>query len=275
MPLPVLHIPRAAGDEDLLRLFLRTDRFWADSVSEGTQLDSGFALTNKDLPKAWDSNRVIELALPPGDSPADVVNEVQAHYGAAGLRCWKWELNSARPSEQTQPLAEHFRSLGWQESTDVVMSLGTPPHLMALPTAPTDLMILPARAAFAKARELSNEVALQWSEPQIAEARMLHLDDPHCDALVALKDGRAVASVTVLAVGDIGRIEQVYVANAHRRQGIGRLLMQRALEICARSTFRHVLLRLRADNAPATALYEAMGFRTVGTLQSFLTASAH
>jgi ribosomal-protein-alanine N-acetyltransferase len=273
MPLPVLHIPRAAGDEDLLRLFLRTDRFWADAVAEGTQLECGFALTNRELPKAWDSNRVIELALPPGTSPADAVHEVEAHY-AAGLRCWKWELNSSRPAEQTQPLAEHFRSLGWRESPDLVMSLATPPHLMPLPTPPSDLMILPARAAFAKARKLADEVAAQWSEPQIAEARMLHLDDPHCDALLALRDGHAVGSITVLAVGDIGRIEQVYVANAHRRRGIGRLLMQRALEICARSMFRHVLLRLREDNSAAMALYELMGFRKVGVIQSFIVPEA-
>ena len=32
---------------------------------------------------------------------------------------------------------------------------------------------------------------------------MLHLDDPHCDAMLALKDGTVAGRAGVLAVGDI------------------------------------------------------------------------
>ena len=68
----------------------------------------------------------------------------------------------------------------------------------------------------------------------------------------------------MLAVGDVGRIDKVYVAEAHRRQGIGRTLLGRALEICARSLFKHVMLSVRPDNEPAQALYAASGFRKIG-----------
>ena len=64
MPLPVLTAPRAASDDDLLRLFLRTDRLWADGIAETMQLDFGIALTNPALPKVWEANCVREAALP-------------------------------------------------------------------------------------------------------------------------------------------------------------------------------------------------------------------
>ena len=93
---------------------------------------------------------------------------------------------------------------------------------------------------------------------------MLHLDDPHYDALIAMKDGKAVARVGVLAVGDIGRIEPLFVSAPFRRQGVGRTMMSRALEICARSLFKHVFICVAPDNASAYALYTQLGFRKIG-----------
>ena len=127
----------------------------------------------------------------------------------------------------------------------------------------------PRRAAFRHACALAEEAAARWNEPQVAEAQMRHLDDPHCDALLAMRDGRAVGRITVMAVGEIGRIEQVYVAGEVRRQRIGRLLIARAMEIWRCSLFRHVLLSVAADNAPAISLYGAFGFRRIGEAVTF------
>ena len=102
------------------------------------------------------------------------------------------------------------------------------------------------------------------------EARVRHLDDPHWDALLALEDGRAIAGVGVLAVGELGLVEQVYVAPTHRRRGIGRVMMGRALEICARAQFRHVFLSVSASNEPAKGLYRNMGFERIGETVAYL-----
>ena len=103
---------------------------------------------------------------------------------------------------------------------------------------------------------------------------MLHLDDPHWDALIALKDGTAVARAGVLAVGEVGLVEHVFVSPRFRRQGIGRTMMSRALEICARSLFKHILLGVAADNAPAVGLYRPLGFGRVGQSVSYRDAAA-
>jgi len=102
---------------------------------------------------------------------------------------------------------------------------------------------------------------------------MLHLDDPHYDAMLALKDGAVAGRAGVLAVGDVGRIDQVYVAEAFRRQGVGRTLMSRALEICARSLFKHILLSCDADNVAANALYQQLGFQKIGELIDYRVPS--
>jgi ribosomal protein S18 acetylase RimI-like enzyme len=98
---------------------------------------------------------------------------------------------------------------------------------------------------------------------------MAHLDDPHWDALLALREGTAVAAVGVLAVGDVGTIDELYVAKDHRRQGIGRTMMGRALEICARSLFRNVMLSVPPENEAAQVLYRGLGFRKVGEVMSY------
>jgi ribosomal protein S18 acetylase RimI-like enzyme len=131
------------------------------------------------------------------------------------------------------------------------------------------LTIIPARASFRHARALAGEAAAAWGEPDLVEASLQHLDDPHWDALLALRDGVAVARVGVLAVGEIGRVEHVFVSAPFRRQGIGRTMVGRALEICARSLFKHVMLSVRPDNGGAIALYEQLGFRKIGRMTAY------
>jgi ribosomal protein S18 acetylase RimI-like enzyme len=46
-------------------------------------------------------------------------------------------------------------------------------------------------------------------------------------------------------------------------------MMSRALEICARSLFKHVFLSCRGDNSPAIALYSQLGFQKIADHVSF------
>ena len=79
-----------------------------------------------------------------------------------------------------------------------------------------------------------------------------------------LKDDLAAAYATVLTVGEIGCITELFVAQRFRRQGIARTMMSRALEICARSLFKHVFLSCEPTNTPAIALYRKLGFEKIG-----------
>ena len=103
---------------------------------------------------------------------------------------------------------------------------------------------------------------------------MMHLDDPHWDSWLALRDGEPVAHIAVLAVGEIGRIEDVYIAKKYRRLGIGRTMLHRALEICARSLFKHVMLMVNPKNEGAIKLYQSVGFKKVGEVTAYRRGEA-
>src|ERR1019366_4331107 len=115
-------------------------------------------------------------------------------------------------------------------------------------------------------RALAEEDAVRWNAPELADAAMLHLDDPRYEAMIALKDGRAAGVAGGQIIGEMGGIQEVFVSEDFRRQGIGRTLMARALEICVRSLLRHILLWVDPENAPARALYHSLGFEKIGEL---------
>jgi ribosomal protein S18 acetylase RimI-like enzyme len=95
---------------------------------------------------------------------------------------------------------------------------------------------------------------------------MAALDDPHYESLIALRDGQPIARAGVLTLGEVGRIENVLVIPSVRRQGVGRTMMSRMLEICARSLFKHIFLTCNADNLAANALYSTLGFKKIGEM---------
>ena len=270
MPLPILQADNDPTPEDLLRLFHRTELHWMRHVGEEAQLDAGVAFTNPQLPDVWDANGVIDAAVPPGASPAEVVEEVRDHFARAGAECRRWILNPSAPGPQARPLVEHLASAGWHPRPYNVMYLaGRAP---VDPAGAADLTIIPARASFRHARELAEEAAAEWDLPQLADASMLHLDDPHWDVMIALRDGRAVARAGVLAAGDVGRVEHLFVGERHRRQGIGATMLGRALDVCARSLFKHVMLCVPPHEQAAARLYTRFGFRKIGEMVTYHAA---
>jgi ribosomal-protein-alanine N-acetyltransferase len=96
------------------------------------------------------------------------------------------------------------------------------------------------------------------------------LDEP--GFLVAESDGAGVASNTGEIVGyvvadsvpnhgvSIGHIKDLAVAPEHRGEGIGRLLLARALTTLASEGVGRVKLEVRETNAAALSLYRDFGF---------------
>jgi ribosomal protein S18 acetylase RimI-like enzyme len=250
-----------------VRLFHRTELHWVRHLGEETQLDAGTAFVNPSLATIWDANVVLDAAVPAGGTAEEAVDEVEQHYTSQGGRCLRWIMNPSAPPAQIRPLVDLLSSRGWRAFAYDIMYLSGRPAGAVREVA--GLTIIPARASFRHARALAEESAAEHGFPQLADASMQHLDDPHWDALLALRDGVAVGRAGGLAVGEIGRIENVYVSAPARRQGIGRTMMSRALEICARSLFRHVMLSVRPENGAAIALYEQLGFRKIGELVAY------
>jgi RimJ/RimL family protein N-acetyltransferase len=87
---------------------------------------------------------------------------------------------------------------------------------------------------------------------------------PHAAVFVVEDDGAIVGRLSVARdphpasrhVADLG----LMVAAAHRRRGIGRVLLERAVEWARGAGVRKLELHVFPHNAPAIALYESFGF---------------
>jgi ribosomal protein S18 acetylase RimI-like enzyme len=66
--------------------------------------------------------------------------------------------------------------------------------------------------------------------------------------------------------GSAWLIGNVAVKATHRRQGIARALMHKAIEHVQQQGGKSIRLLVRADNLPATRLYSGLGFRQTGAL---------
>lgn len=106
-----------------------------------------------------------------------------------------------------------------------------------------------------------------WSPlAYVSELRYNH--DARYEVIVD-RAGAVLGYVGVWVRGDESYICQIAVAQTARRQGLGRLLVIRAGQM-SRARGAHVLrLTVRESNAGAIAFYKALGFRNIGTLESY------
>ncbi|MCY2951208.1 MAG: GNAT family N-acetyltransferase [Planctomycetota bacterium] len=268
MPLPIIDSRHAASQADLVRLFHQTEERWTAHLGETHSLDIGTAYSNRDFATVYDANNIRDVALPDGMTPEAALAMVSAHYEQRQTRCAYWVMNASSPESATRPMAEYLLLNGYRANGADIMLLTDAPRRVVAEAA--NLKIIPARASFRHARMLAEESARRWNAPRLVDAFMRHMDDPHWDMLLALRDGVAAGCIGVLAVGEIGRVEQFYVAEAFRGQGIGQTLLRRILEICARSLFRHVMLWVLPDNSAAVKLYAKVGFERIGQFTAHL-----
>jgi RimJ/RimL family protein N-acetyltransferase len=128
-----------------------------------------------------------------------------------------------------------------------------------------------AAALVALAREVSREPegwllsSADWRAPA-AERRYLRAvrRSAHAEVFVAEAPEGLVGRLSVARdphpasqhVADLG----LMVAASHRRQGIGRALLRRAVEWARDSGVSKLELHVFPDNGPAIALYESFGF---------------
>lgn len=86
------------------------------------------------------------------------------------------------------------------------------------------------------------------------------IDHRHGVFFVAIESGEVVGYGGVWLVIDEAHIVNVAVRADKRRQGVARRLVLRLLEEAKSHGMTTASLEVRAGNAPAIALYEAMGF---------------
>ncbi len=112
----------------------------------------------------------------------------------------------------------------------------------------------------AVARLEQENFSLPWSE-RVLESE---LSNPLALWLVALDDGCVVGYVGAQIVPDEADMMNLAVDEKYRRMGIGKALVELLVEKLQARSVRSLTLEVRVSNLPAVALYEGLGFGTVG-----------
>ena len=89
------------------------------------------------------------------------------------------------------------------------------------------------------------------------------------------EDAQILAGFTVAAWLPLeaeAEVENVVVAPACRRQGVGTGLLRRAMLAATEAGAAAIRLEVRASNAPAIALYQQNGFALTGTRRNYYCA---
>lgn len=129
---------------------------------------------------------------------------------------------------------------------------------------------IPAEAALLAALDRAAD-AHPWSTGQYRAA----LEGGGGRHVLVLETGARVVGCVVraLAAGE-GSIYRIVTSREHRRQGVGRRLLDAALErMCAAGASR-CTLELRVSNLPARSLYESTGFSLDGRRKGYYTHPA-
>jgi len=81
-----------------------------------------------------------------------------------------------------------------------------------------------------------------------------------------IDDGELVAYAGLRAApvdAGQGDIQTIAVSQSHQGRGLGRALLVDLMDEAQRRGVRELLLEVRADNEPAIALYQSLGFREI------------
>jgi ribosomal protein S18 acetylase RimI-like enzyme len=128
-----------------------------------------------------------------------------------------------------------------------------------------------ARAADAhEIAEMSRDLIEQGLTWSWTPARVQHfICGPESSVVVARREQR-IAAFAIMHFGDeVAHLNLLAVAPAHRRQGLGRQLMDWLTATAIEAGVFRINLELRTHNEPARKFYERMGFNPLGVVQGY------
>jgi ribosomal-protein-alanine N-acetyltransferase len=113
----------------------------------------------------------------------------------------------------------------------------------------------------------SIEGGLTWSWTPARVRRSIMSRD--CSVVVARRDGRVAAFAIMYFGDDVAHLNLLAVDRDHRRQGIGRRMIQWLSATALEAGVLRIDLELRANNEVARSFYECLGFEALNVVQGY------
>jgi ribosomal-protein-alanine N-acetyltransferase len=109
-----------------------------------------------------------------------------------------------------------------------------------------------------------------FSSPWKADTFTTLLQRPGAELWV-LADPQAgvVAYAVVWCILDQGELANIAVASSHRGRGLGRRLLELALDAARQRGVKSIYLEVRSTNVRAANLYQAFGFERIGVRRDY------
>jgi len=108
-----------------------------------------------------------------------------------------------------------------------------------------------------------------FPDPWSAGLLQRKITDPAILFLVAQAEDRLLGYGLLQLIAPEAELINIAVDQTVRRQGVGRALLTALLEEASAHGVTTVHLEVRASNAPALTLYEALGFRPIGRRRGY------
>jgi len=131
--------------------------------------------------------------------------------------------------------------------------------------------LAPARRADAgEIAEMSRDLIEQGLTWSWTPARVSHfISGPESSVVVARRAGR-IAAFAIMHFGDeVAHLNLLAVATEHRRQGLGRQLMQWLTATALEAGVFRINLEVRTQNEAGRIFYEALGFNMLNVVQGY------
>jgi ribosomal-protein-alanine N-acetyltransferase len=128
----------------------------------------------------------------------------------------------------------------------------------------------------ATAGDVDDLCAIADAQPNLPrwtrEMYRLMLDDANRNVMVAAREGAVIGFVAMGQVMDEAEIELIVVASEWKRTGVGRMLVDAAMQWAKARGVRWIGLEVRAGNDAARAFYTAMGYEVCGRRRDYYAA---
>lgn len=98
-----------------------------------------------------------------------------------------------------------------------------------------------------------------WSRQSLEDA----VDNEDYVCLICEEEGRTVGYCTLLISYETAELCQIAVIRENRQRGSGARLLDAGVKAVCERGAQHMLLEVRAGNAPAIALYDKFGFQKI------------
>ncbi len=106
-----------------------------------------------------------------------------------------------------------------------------------------------------------------WSQGNFIDS--LNSGYPAC---VLEYEGKIIGYSLMMMVLDEAHLLNLSIANAHQKQGLGRLLLEHMIQVAKNKKAANMFLEVRASNISAIALYENIGFNEMAIRRSYYPA---